>query len=65
MTQHTHREHVEGCFRCELGKDEVALSAEHDTCTRTHCDLPTVDDDVCWWCRNSDAGTYFAVETDA
>lgn len=23
MTQHTHREHVDGCFRCELSRDEV------------------------------------------
>lgn len=30
------------------------------TCTRDDCDLPTVDDDVCWWCRNADAGTCLA-----
>lgn len=26
MTPHTHREYVEGCYRCELGRDEVELA---------------------------------------
>jgi hypothetical protein len=25
MTPHTHREYVEGCFRCDLSRDEVAV----------------------------------------
>jgi hypothetical protein len=28
MTQHTHPEHVEGCFRCELSKDELTDAEE-------------------------------------
>lgn len=35
-------------------------SPQHGTCSREECGLPTVDDDVCWWCRNADAGTYLA-----
>lgn len=23
MTQHSHREYIEGCFRCELSRDEI------------------------------------------
>jgi hypothetical protein len=29
MSAHTHREHVEGCYRCELSQDE-ARAAEHE-----------------------------------
>jgi hypothetical protein len=27
MTAHDHREHVDGCFRCDLSRDEVELAA--------------------------------------
>ena len=39
MTQHNHREHVEGCFRCELSKDEVPTDAEH---------IAWLDDEIQW-----------------
>ena len=47
--------------RCQWAVDAgitPPCPADHGTCTRTLCDLPTVNDDVCWWCRNADAGTY-------
>lgn len=27
MTSHDHREHVDGCYRCDLGKDEAIAAA--------------------------------------
>lgn len=35
MVEHDHREHVEGCFRCELGKDEVEFLDDELEC---HCE---------------------------
>jgi hypothetical protein len=35
MTQHLHNKLVEGCYRCELGKDEVwTLEDYQDECDR-------------------------------
>ena len=29
MTAHLHSSYVEGCYRCELGKDEAAAAEAH------------------------------------
>lgn len=30
MTAHDHREYVEGCYRCDLGRDEVYATQMYD-----------------------------------
>ena len=30
MTAHDHRERVEGCYRCDLSRDELLLAAAHE-----------------------------------
>lgn len=41
-------------------REHVREAHGDGTCTREGCDLPTVNDDACWWCRNDDAGTCLA-----
>ena len=45
MVQHNHREYVEGCYRCELSKDEVICGVyRHSPAGRAAPDVPWVDD---------------------
>lgn len=36
MTQHFHSEYVDGCYRCELGRDEAAIAEAERPCGRPH-----------------------------
>lgn len=31
MTAHAHTEHVEGCFRCDLSREDAFVSEVHET----------------------------------
>lgn len=62
MTPHDHTTHVPGCYRCELGRDEVERQARVECA----CDPPDADDvytDVrtgrlmCEWCDAPLTGT--------
>lgn len=43
MTQHTHSEHVPGCFRCDLSMTEAAASVALDAGSRDHTGTHTCD----------------------
>lgn len=51
MVQHTHEKHVDGCFRCDLSRDEVALEVCF-TCPRCRAFVMTSKHTVAHRCRS-------------
>jgi hypothetical protein len=49
VTPHDHQQYVEGCYRCELGRDEAESAVEDEPCAGCG-DVSEFWRDGAWYC---------------